>query len=137
MLQRLFTPRAGSSNPHPSTMCRPSSLTSPTATIASFAGMQVKICFFLFLSFHSFLTNITDSLSHMPGPQTPPLHHIIPTPVLFPQASQVLPPPLPAFTGTQVKISSFLLFFISFLTNVTETLFTPHTGSSNPFLSTI
>src|SRR6266702_2639383 len=40
----------------------------------------------------------------------PPLHHIIPNPVPCPQASQVLPLPLPAFAGTQVKISFFLLF---------------------------
>ncbi len=35
----LFSPHAGSSNPHLSTVPHPSSLTSPAATIASFAGM--------------------------------------------------------------------------------------------------
>ena len=35
----LFFPHAGSSNPHLSTVPHPSSLTSPAATIASFAGM--------------------------------------------------------------------------------------------------
>src|SRR6266702_2768309 len=34
----LFSPHAGSSNPHLFTMPRPSSLTSPTTAIASFAG---------------------------------------------------------------------------------------------------
>src|SRR6266571_4317817 len=71
----LFSPHAGSSNPHLSTVPRPSSLASPPAAIASFAGTQVKICF-------------------------------------------------------------FFLFFVPFLTNVTETLFTPHAGTSNPRLST-
>src|SRR6266702_287093 len=36
--ETLFTPLAGSSNPHLFTMPRPSSLTSPTTAIASFAG---------------------------------------------------------------------------------------------------
>src|SRR6266702_4623487 len=49
-----------------------------------------------------------------------------PPPCLAPQASQVPPPQLPAFVGTHVRIRLFLfLFFVSFLTNVTETLFTP------------
>src|SRR6266702_1138885 len=72
----LFSPHAGSSNPHLFTMPRPSSPASPATAIASFADTQVKICFFLFF------------------------------------------------------------FFVPFLTNVTETLFTPHAGSSNPRLST-
>ena len=46
------------------------------------------------------------SLPHTPGPQTPTS-----PPCLTPQASQVLLPPLPAFAGTQVKISFFFLFF--------------------------
>src|SRR6266702_8833346 len=41
--------------------------------------------------------------------------------------------PTAAITGTQVKICFFVsFFFIPFLTNVTETLFTPHAGSSTP-----
>src|SRR6266702_602387 len=44
--------------------------------------------------------------------------------------------PFASFTGTQVKICFFFLFFIPFLTNVTETLFTPHARTSNPCLST-
>src|SRR6266702_3685878 len=42
----------------------------------------------------------------MLAPQPPPS-----PPCVAPQASQVLPPPLPAFIGMQVKISFFLLFF--------------------------
>src|SRR6266702_1670004 len=72
----LFSPHAGSSNPHLSTVRRPSSLATPAAAIASFTGTQVKICFFRFF------------------------------------------------------------FFVPFLPNVTETLFTPHARSSNPRLST-
>src|SRR6266702_1171439 len=47
----LFSPHARSSNPHLSTVPRPSSLASPAAAIASFVGTQVKICFFFFFSF--------------------------------------------------------------------------------------
>src|SRR6266702_728652 len=42
----LFSPHARSSNPHLSTVPRPSPLASPATAIASFAGTQVKICFF-------------------------------------------------------------------------------------------
>src|SRR6266702_4032541 len=97
MLQRLFTPRAGSSNPHLSTMRRPSSLASPATAIASFAGTQVKICFFLFFSFRSFSDQCyRDSLSHVPGPQTPasPPHN--PHPCALPlKPRKSLLPPLP------------------------------------------
>src|SRR6266568_2270978 len=113
-LQRLFTPRAGTSNPHPSTMPHPSSLASPAAAIASFAGTQVKICFFLFFSFCSFSDQYyRDSLSHTPGPQTPasPPHH--PHPCAFPSSLTSPAAAIAAFAGTQVKISSF--FFFSFL----------------------
>src|SRR6266702_4697660 len=115
MLQRLFTPCAGSSNPHPSTVHYPLSLASPAAAVASFTGMQVKICFFFSFLFIPFLTNVTETLYPMHWVLKPlPLHHIIPTSVLCPQASQVLPPPLPAFAGMQVKISFFLLFLFLF-----------------------
>src|SRR6266568_2348642 len=111
MLQRLFTPCTGFLNPHPSTVPHPSRLASPTTAIASFTGTQVKICFFLFFSFRSFSDQCyRDSLSHAPGPQTPASPPHTPHARVFPQASQVLPPPLPAFASTQVKISSFLFF---------------------------
>src|SRR6266581_2399646 len=68
-------------------------------------GHISKICFSSF--FVSFLTSVAEtSFPHMPGPQTPTS-----PPCLAPQASQVLLPPLPAFAGTQVKISFFFLFF--------------------------
>src|SRR6266568_1991510 len=115
MLQPLFTPRAGSSNPRLSTHnphhhalplkpCNP-------AAIACIHGHASKVMFFFFfLFFVSFLTSVAEtSFPHMPGPQTPTS-----PPCLAPQASQVLPPPLPAFAGTQVTICFFFSFF-SFL----------------------
>src|SRR6266702_2309251 len=136
MLQRLSLPHAPGpqtpASPHiiPTTVLCPSSLATPLPLLA-FTGMQVKLCFF-FLCFVSFLTSVAEtSFPHLPRPQPPTS-----PPCLAPQAPQVLPPPLPAFAGTQVKISFFFFFFVSFLTNVTETLFTPHAGSSNPHLST-
>src|SRR6266702_1802072 len=115
MLQRLFTPCARSSNPHPSTVRRPSSLASPATAIASFTGMQVKICFFLFFSFHSFSDQYSrDSLSHVPGPQTPasPPHN--PHPRAFPSS---LTSPAAAIacirrhTSKDKFFSSFFRFF--------------------------
>src|SRR6266702_2691920 len=83
--------------PHLSTVRRPSSLASPAAAIASFAGTQVKICFFLFFSFRSFSDQYyRDSLSHAPGPQTPasPPHN--PHPRASPLKPRKSPlPPLP------------------------------------------
>src|SRR6266702_5835339 len=82
----LFSPHARSSNPHLSTMPRPSSLASPAITIASFVGTQVKICFFSF--FHSF----SDQCYRDPLYPTrqdlkpPPLHHIIPIPMSRPSS---------------------------------------------------
>src|SRR6266702_4437740 len=115
MLQRLFTPRAGSSNPHPSTVRRPSSLASPAAAIASFAGTQVNICFFLFFSFCSFSDQCyRDSLSHAPGPQTPasPPHN--PHPRALP-STLASPPPVIACIRRQASndifFSSFSRFF--------------------------
>ena len=79
-------------------------------------GHTSKDMFFFFsFLFIPFLTNVTETL--YPTCQVlkpPPLHHIIPTPVLCPQALQVLPPPLPTFAGMQVKISFFLLFSFLF-----------------------
>src|SRR6266702_4624504 len=115
MLQRLFSPRAGSSNPHPSTMPPPSSLASPAPAIASFPGMQVKIFFFLFFSFRSFSDQYyRDSLSHAPGPQIPasPPHN--PHPRSFPF---ILTSPAAAIacirghTSKDKFFSSFFRFF--------------------------
>src|SRR6266571_1628211 len=93
----LFSPHAGSSNPHLSTVPRPSSLASPAAAIASFAGTQVKICLFLFFFFRSFSDQCyRPSLPHTPGPQTPasPPHnphlHALP---IKPRKSPPPPPP--------------------------------------------
>src|SRR6266702_4272607 len=115
MLQRLFTPRAGSSNPHPSTTPRPPRLTSPAAAIASFAGMQVKICFFLFFSFRSFSDQYyRDSLSHAPGPQIPasPPHN--PHPRAFPSSLTSPAATIACIRGHTSKdkfFSSFFRFF--------------------------
>src|SRR6266702_4136391 len=97
----LFFPHAGSSNPHLSTKPHPLSLASPTTTIASFAGMQVKICFF-FLFFGPMLQS--PSLPHPPGPQTPasPPHNPYPhVPPLNPRKS-----PLPSPRRTQAITSA-------------------------------
>src|SRR6266702_2714385 len=80
----LFSPHAGSSNPHLSTVRRPSNLASPAATIA---GTQVKICFFRLFFFRSFfdqcyrdplyptrrVLNPPASPPHNPYPHIPPL----------------------------------------------------------------
>ncbi len=125
----------------PTTMLCPLSLVSPTAAIASFTGMQVKICFFLFFFFIPFLTNVTETL--YPTCQVlkpPPLHHIIPTPMLFPSSLASPAATIACICRHASKdkffFFFFFLFFVSFLTNVTETLFTPHARSSNPCLST-
>ncbi len=90
----LFSPHAGFSNPHLSTMRHLSNLASPTTTIT---GMQVKICFFCFFFFIPFLTNVTETLfTPHTGSSTPaspphnPYPHILP---LKPHKSP--PPPLP------------------------------------------
>src|SRR6266581_3914432 len=81
----LFSPHAGSSNPHLSTVRRPSNLASPAAAIA---GTQVKICLFRFFFFRSFF----DQCYRDPLYPTrrvlnpPPLHHIIPTPISRPSS---------------------------------------------------
>src|SRR6266702_991245 len=81
----LFSPHAGSSNPHLSTVRRPSNLASPATAIA---GTQVKICFFCFFFFCSFFDQCyRDPLS--PTRRVlipPPLHHIIPTPISRPSS---------------------------------------------------
>src|SRR6266702_4065955 len=110
-------------------MCCPSSLTSPTAAIASFVGMQVKICFFLFFSFRSFSDQCyRDSLSHIPGPQTPasPPHN--PYPHAFPST---LPNP-PTSTATSASPHTSLATSI-FTTCKSATTATPslHTRSTH------
>src|SRR6266702_3623648 len=70
---------------------------------------------------------------------------------LFPTCRVLKPPPLHRASplkprksrrrhclirGHASKDMFFFLFFVPFLTNVTETLFTPHAGTSNPRLST-
>src|SRR6266702_4842621 len=72
------------------------------------------------------------SLPHAPGPQNPASPHIIPITVLCPSASQVPPPPLLAFAGTQVKLCFFFLFFVSFLTSVAVTSFSHMPGLQTP-----
>src|SRR6266702_1821722 len=121
-------PSAGTQATTPTS--HPSLAPTPATAIAPFAGTQVM--FFSFLSFFvSFLSSVAEtSFPHMR--------------VLKPHLSTVRRPSnlaspaaaIASFAGTQVKICFFLLFFVSFLTNVTETLFTPHAGSSNPRLST-
>src|SRR6266702_3515907 len=81
----LFSPHAGSSTPHLSTVRRPSNLASPAAAIA---GTQGKICFFCLFFFVPFLTNVTETLftPHAGSSTPPPLHHIIPTPISCPSS---------------------------------------------------
>src|SRR6266581_3373236 len=87
MLQRLFIPRPGSSNPPlhhiiPTTVLCPSSLASPAAAMACIRGHASKDKFF-----SSFFRFFPDQCYRDPLYPThwvlkpPPLHHIIPTPV--------------------------------------------------------
>src|SRR6266702_4400142 len=96
-------------------MCCPSSLTSPTAAIASFVGMQVKICFFLFFSFRSFSDQCySASLSHIPGPQTPaspphnPYPHALPSSLTNPATAIAC---ICGHTSKDKFFSSFFCFF--------------------------
>src|SRR6266702_4675833 len=84
----LFSPHAGSSNPHLSTVRRPSNLASPAAAIA---GTQVKICFFVSFFFVPFLTNVTETLF---TPHPPPL-----------QPRKSPPPPPPCRTQVMTSAS--------------------------------
>src|SRR6266702_3381390 len=143
MLQRLSLPHAPGpqtpASPHiiPPTVLCPSSLTSPAAAIASFAGTQVT--FFFFLSFsrpspHQYYNSLYPPRRVL---IPPPLHHIIPTPVLCPSSLASPAAAIACIHGHASKDKFFFsFFFVSFLTNVTETLFTPHAGSSIPCLST-
>src|SRR6266702_2583871 len=101
--------------PHLSTVRRPSSLASPAAAIASFAGTQVKICFFLFFSFRSFSDQYyRDSLSHAPGPQTPasPPHN--PHPRAFPSSLTSPATAIACIRGHTSKDKFFSSFFCFF-----------------------
>src|SRR6266571_1442663 len=78
-------------------------------------GMQVKICFFLFFSFHSFSDQCyRDSLSHAPGPQTPaspphnPHPHAFPSSLTSPAAAIAC---ICRHTSKDKFFSSFFHFF--------------------------
>src|SRR6266702_3429979 len=110
----------------------PSSLASPTA---AFVGMHIRInflfSFFLFL-FCPMLQR--PSLPHMLGSKTPtsPPHNTHPCALPLKPCKSCH-----CICGYTSKDKFFSFpFFVSFLTNVTETLFTPYAGSENPFLST-
>ncbi len=102
----------------------------PAATIASFVGTQVM--FFSFLFFVPFLTNLTETLftphARSSNPHLSTMCH--PSILTSPAAA------IACIRRHASKDKFFFLLFFSFLTNVTETLFTPHIGSSNPRLST-
>src|SRR6266702_1123874 len=99
----LFSPHAGSSNPHLSIVRRPSNLASPAAAIA---GTQVKICFFRLFFFRSFfdqcyrdplyptcrVLNPPASPPHNPYPHIPPLK---PRKSPLPRPPQAPTPPSP------------------------------------------
>src|SRR6266702_2053881 len=90
--------------------------------------MQVKLCFF-FLFFVSFLTSVAEtSFPTCRVLKPPPLHHVLP---LKPCKSCCH-----HCRHTNKDMFFLFLFFVPFLTNATETLFTPPAGSSTPHLST-
>src|SRR6266702_2672129 len=69
--------------------------------------------------------------------RAPPLHHIIPTPVPRPSSLASPAAAIARIRGHASKDRFFSFpFFVSFLTNVTETLFTQYAGSENSCLST-
>src|SRR6266702_2651705 len=116
----LFSPHARSSNPHPSTM--------PCHFHCLIHGHISKYMFFFFF-FHFFSDQCCrDLFSPHAGSSNPHLSTV--------RHPSNLASPAAAIAGTQVKICFFCFFFVPFLTNVTETLFTPHAGSSTPHLST-
>ncbi len=102
----------------------------PTTTIACTHRHASKVMFFFFF-FHFFSDHWRDLFSHMPGPQTPTS-----PPCLAPQALQVLPPPLPHLQAHKESYVFFLLFHF-FSDQCCRDLFSPHTRSSNPHLSTV
>ncbi len=100
----------------------------PTTAIAPFAGMQVMFFFSFFLFFRPFSDQCyRDSL--YPTHQVlkpPPLHHASP---LKPRKSHHCHCLICRHVS---KVMFFSIFFVSFLTNVTETLFILCPRSSNP-----
>src|SRR6266571_3051838 len=77
------------------------------------------------------------SLPHMPGLKTPALHHIITTPMPCPLSLASPTAAIACICGYTSKDKFFSFpFFVSFLTNFTETLFTPYSVSENPSLTT-
>src|SRR6266702_4132447 len=77
--------------------------------------------------------NVTETL--YPTCRVLPLHHIIPTPVPCPSSLASPAAAIACIRGHACKDKSFSFpFFVSFLTNVTETLFTlgPKTPASPP-----
>src|SRR6266702_1729820 len=100
----------------------------PTAAIACTRRHASKVMFFFFF-FHFFSDQCCrDLFSPHAGSSNPHLSTV--------RHPSNLASPAAAIAGTQVKICFFCFFFVPFLTNVTETLFTPHAGSSTPHLST-
>src|SRR6266702_2968824 len=90
--------------------------------------MQVKLCFFS--SFFRFFSHYCrDLFSPHARSSNPHLSTVC--------RHSNLASPAATIAGTQVKICFFrFFFFVPFLTNVTETLFSPHSGSSTPRPST-
>src|SRR6266702_1707135 len=121
MLQRLSFPHMPGpqtpASPHiiPTTVLCPSSLTSPATTIASFAGMQVKL-FFFFSFFCSFADQCYTSLYPTCWVLIPlPLHHIIPTPVLCPLSLASSATAIACMRGHASEDKFFFFFFFLFL----------------------
>src|SRR6266702_5902681 len=100
----------------------------PPPPLPALVGMQVKLCFFSSF-FCFFFDHLMDLFSPHARSSNPHLSTV--------RRPSNLASPAAAIAGTQVKICFFVsFFFVPFLTNVTETLFTPHAGSSTPRLST-
>src|SRR6266581_1181192 len=122
MLQRLSLPHAlgpqNPASPHiiPTTMLCPSSLPSPPAAIACIRGHASKVMFF----FPSLSPQCSRASLPRPPRPNPPLHHIIPTPVLCPSSLASPAAAMACICGHASKDKFFFSsFFVSFLTNVT------------------
>ncbi len=106
----LFSPHAGFSNPPPLHRASPLKPASPAAAIASFAGTQVKLCFFS--SFFRFFSDqcCRDLFSpHAGFSNPPPLHRASP---LKPRKSRRRHCPI---RGHASKVMFISFLFFSFL----------------------
>src|SRR6266702_2644700 len=134
MLQRLSLPHVpgpqNPTSPHiiPTTMLCPSSLPSPPTTIACIRGHASKVMFFFFFFFFFFFPVLERPLfPTLRVLNPPPLNHSSPpTPVLHPPTLASPAAAIACIRGHASKDMFFFssFFFVSFLTNVTETLFT-------------